>query len=139
VVILQRIILFSSGVFQLASSGGPPVSQGLRAQWSDANNACLLELCLVQRIAGAYNGAQMSADGYQAIVDGLLAGKRLVYSKQQVRNQIGVLKNTHSFWRYLQVHTGFGRNPYGSIDAESDFWITHTEVLLFTTKLCIVL
>ena len=81
-VILQRIILFSSGVFQLASSGGPPVSQGLRAQWSDANNACFLELCIVQRIAGAYNGVQMSADGYQAIVDGLLARKRLVYSKQ---------------------------------------------------------
>ena len=69
-----------------ASFGGPLVRQGLRAQWSDANNACFLELCIVQCIAGAYNGAQMSADGYQSIVDGLLARKRLVYSKQQVRN-----------------------------------------------------
>ena len=68
------------------------MSQGLRGQWSNANNASLLELCIAQRIAGAYNGAQMSADGYQSIVDGLLARKRLVYSKQQVRNQIGVLK-----------------------------------------------
>ena len=115
------------------------MSQGLRGQWSNANNASLLELCIAQRIAGAYNGAQMSADGYQSIVDGLLAGKWLVYSKQQVRNQIGMLKNTHSFWRYLQVHTRFGRNPDGSIDADSDFWKTHTKVLLFTSKLCIVL
>ncbi|XP_021307265.1 uncharacterized protein LOC8082341 [Sorghum bicolor] len=44
-----------------------------------------------------------------------------------VKNQIGILKNTHSFWRYLQTHTGLGRKPDGTIDAESDFWTTHTE------------
>ncbi|CAN6274779.1 unnamed protein product [Urochloa humidicola] len=58
-------------VEELASSGGLPVSQTNRAQWNDANNACLLELCLEQRAAGTYNGATMSGDGYQAVVDGL--------------------------------------------------------------------
>ncbi|CAL4910884.1 unnamed protein product [Urochloa decumbens] len=118
----------------LASSGSHPVSQSLRAQWSDSNNACLLELCIGQRMAGAYNGAQMSGDGYQAIVDDLFARKRLVYTKQQV-NQIGIPKNTHSLYQYLQAHTGLGRNLDGSIDADSDFWITHTEKKPYLKKL----
>jgi hypothetical protein len=73
-------------------------------------------------------GSQMSGDGYQAVVDGLLARRGLVYSRLQVKNQLVVLKNTHSFWRYLQVHTGLGRNPDGTVDAKSVFWKTHTEV-----------
>ncbi|CAN6244195.1 unnamed protein product [Urochloa humidicola] len=77
----------------------------------------------------------MSTESYQAIVDGLFARKRLVYTKQHVRNQIGVLKNTHSFYRYLQAHTGLGRNPDGSIDADSNFWITHTEKKPYLKKL----
>ncbi|CAL5015039.1 unnamed protein product [Urochloa decumbens] len=77
----------------------------------------------------------MSSEGYQAVVDGLLARRRLVYSRSQVKNQIVVLKNTHSFWRYLQVHTGLGRKADGTIDAESDFWITHTEKKPYLKKL----
>ncbi|BAH93913.1 Os07g0458900 [Oryza sativa Japonica Group] len=96
-------------VEEFASSGGPP------------------------RRVGTYNGAQMSGEGYQAIVDGLLdrRGYRrgLVYTRCQVKNQILVLKTTHSFWRYLQAHTGLGRLPDGTIDAESLFWKTHTERL----------
>ena len=113
---------------ELASSGGPPVRQSNRAQWNDANNACLLELCIEQRAAGTYNGVTMTAEGYQAVMDGLLARRGLVYSRVQVKNQIVVLENTHSFWRYMQVHTGLGRKPDGTIDADSEFWITHTEV-----------
>ena len=67
-------------VEELASSGGPPVSHGKRAQWNDANNACLLELCIEQCAPGMYNGAQMSGEDYQAVVDGLLARRRLVYT-----------------------------------------------------------
>ena len=84
-------------VEQLASSGGLPVSQGTRAQWNDSNNASMLELCIEQRRVGRYNGSQMSGDGYQAVVDGLLARRGLVYSRLQVKNQLVVLKNTHSF------------------------------------------
>ena len=79
-------------VEELASSGGPPVSHASRAKWNDANNACLLELCIEQRRAGTYNGSQMSGEGYQAVVDGLLARRRLVYTRGQVKNQIGILK-----------------------------------------------
>ncbi|CAD6333652.1 unnamed protein product [Miscanthus lutarioriparius] len=61
---------------ELASSGGPPVSHASQAQWNDANNACLLELCIKQRRAGTYNGSQMSGEGHQAVVDGLLARRR---------------------------------------------------------------
>jgi len=121
-------------VEELASSGGPLVSHTNRAQWNDANNACLLELCIEQRRAGTYNGAQMSGEGYEAVVDGLLARRGLLYTRLQVKNQIGVLKNTHSFWRYMQTHTGLGRKPDGTIDAEPEFWTTHTEV-----KLCMSL
>ncbi|BAS98359.1 Os06g0576800 [Oryza sativa Japonica Group] len=74
-----------------------------------------------------YNDAQMSGEGYQAIVDGLLDRRGLVYTRCQVKNQILVLKTTHSFWRYLQAHIGLGRLPDGTIDAESSFWRTHTE------------
>ena len=115
-------------VEELGSSGVPSVSHANRAQWNDANNACLLELCIDQRRAGTYNGTVMSGEGYQAVMDGLLKG--LFYTRLQVKNQIGILKNTHSFWRYLQTHTGLGRKPDGTIDAESDFWTTHTEVIL---------
>ncbi|CAN6198172.1 unnamed protein product [Urochloa humidicola] len=52
-----------------------------------------------------------------------------------VRNQIGILKNTHSFYRYLQAHTGLGRNPDGSIDADSDFWEMHTQKKPYLKKL----
>jgi hypothetical protein len=104
------------------------VSQLNRANWNDDNNACLLELCIEQRAAGGYNGAQMTAEGYQAVVDGLLARRGLVYDSGQVKNQLVILKNIHSFWQYLQVHTGLGRLPDGSIDADSDFWKTHTKV-----------
>ena len=112
----------------LASSGGPLVSQSNRAHWNDANSACLLEFCIQQREAGTYNGTVMSGEGYQAVIDGLLARRGLVYSRLQVKNQIVVLKNTYTFWRYMQVHTGLGRKPDGTIDADSEFWITHTEV-----------
>jgi hypothetical protein len=116
-------------VEELASFGGPPVSQSNRAQWNDANNACLLQLCLEQKAAGKYSGAQMSGEGYQAVVDGLFDRRRLVYSRLQVKNQILVLKNIQSFWQYLQVHTGLGRKKDGTIDAESAWWKTHTKVL----------
>jgi len=87
----------------------------------------MLELCIEQCREGKYNGTLMTGEGYQAVVDGLLARRGLVYSRMQV-NQLVILKNTRSYWRYLQVHTGLGRNPDGSIDAESEFWKTHTEV-----------
>lgn len=119
-------------VEELGSSGVPLVSHASRAKWNDSNNACLLELFIEQRRAGTYNGLQMSGEGYQAVVDGLLARRRLVYSRGQVKNQIGVLRNIHSFWRFLQTHTGLGRRPDGSIDADHEFWATHTEVCLVT-------
>uniref|UniRef100_A0A8R7V8Y8 Myb/SANT-like domain-containing protein n=1 Tax=Triticum urartu TaxID=4572 RepID=A0A8R7V8Y8_TRIUA len=122
-------------VEEFASSGGPSVSQNNRAQWNDANSACLLELCIEQRAAGTYNGVTMTAEGYQAVMDGLLARRGLVYSRVQVKNQIVVLKNTHSFWRYMQVHTRLGRKPDGTIDADSEFWITHTEKKPYLRKL----
>ncbi|CAD6205897.1 unnamed protein product [Miscanthus lutarioriparius] len=103
-------------VEELGSSGGP-------------------QLCIEQRRAGTYIGSQMSGEGYQAVVDGLLTRRRLVYTHGQVKNQIGVLKNTHAFWRYLQTHTGLGRRPDGSIDADHDFWLTHTEKKPYLKKL----
>jgi len=72
----------------------------------------------------------MSGEGYQAVQEGLFERRRLVYTRLQVKNQIGVLKNIYSFYRYLLGHTGLGRLPDGTIDADSEFWITHTEVYL---------
>jgi hypothetical protein len=71
----------------------------------------------------------MSGEGYQAVVDGLFARRRLVYSRLQVKNQITVLKNIQSFLQYLQVHTGLGRKKDGTINVESAWWKTHTKVL----------
>jgi hypothetical protein len=68
----------------------------------------------------------MSGEGYQAVIDGLVARKGLLYTRLQVKNQLTVLKNTHSFWGYLQKHTGLGRNLDGTVDADFDFWKTHT-------------
>ncbi|KAG8065682.1 hypothetical protein GUJ93_ZPchr0004g39919 [Zizania palustris] len=70
-------------VEELASSGGHAVRLLNRAQWNDVNNACLLELCIEQRASGMYNGAQMTGEGYQAVVDGLLGRRGLVYSRGQ--------------------------------------------------------
>ncbi|KAG2620339.1 hypothetical protein PVAP13_3NG173050, partial [Panicum virgatum] len=52
-----------------------------------------------------------------------------------LKNQIGILKSTYSFWCYLQVHTGLGRKPDGTIDADSEFWRTHTENKPYLKKL----
>ncbi|KAE8776743.1 transposon protein, putative, CACTA, En/Spm sub-class [Hordeum vulgare] len=52
---------------ELASFGGPPVSQRNRAQWNDVNSASLLELCIEQRTTGTYNGTLMTAEGYQVL------------------------------------------------------------------------
>ncbi|KAG8076788.1 hypothetical protein GUJ93_ZPchr0006g45668 [Zizania palustris] len=68
-------------VEELASSGGHAVRLLNRAQWNYVNNACLLELCIEQRASGMYNGAQMTGEGYQAVVDGLLGRRGLVYSR----------------------------------------------------------
>ena len=57
----------------------------------------MLELCIKQRRAGKYNGTLMTGEGYQAVVDGLLARRGLVYSRLQVKNQLVILKNTYSF------------------------------------------
>ncbi|KAE8768493.1 hypothetical protein D1007_60021 [Hordeum vulgare] len=35
----------------------------------------------------------------------------------------------------MQVHTGLGRKPDGTIDADSEFWITHTEKKPYLRKL----
>jgi hypothetical protein len=82
---------------ELESSGGPPVSQSNRASWNDVVTACLLELCIEQRSAGTYNGAQMTADGYQAVIDGLLDRKQVLYTRKQVKSKLLELKSTHSF------------------------------------------
>ncbi|CAN6173248.1 unnamed protein product [Urochloa humidicola] len=52
-----------------------------------------------------------------------------------VKKQILILKSTHSFWRYLQAHTGLGRKDDGTIDADSEFWKTHTEKKPYLKKL----
>ncbi|RLN40694.1 hypothetical protein C2845_PM01G04820 [Panicum miliaceum] len=39
-----------------------------------------------------------------------------------LKNQIGMLKSIYSFWGYMQSHTGLGRKPDGSVDADSDYW-----------------
>ena len=97
----------------------------LRGNWNDLNNGYLLQLCLEQVQAGHYNGNQMSGDGYKAISYGFYAKTGKKHGRGQLKNQIGILKSTYSFWCYLQVHTGLGRKPDGTIDADSDFWRTH--------------
>ncbi|BAS73828.1 Os01g0693600 [Oryza sativa Japonica Group] len=114
-------------VEELGSFGGPPVSIADRANWTDRNNSILLALCIEQVRAGHYNGSQMNSDGYNAIAEGYHAKTGLMHSRLQLKNQIGILKSTYSFWRYLQTHTGLGRKPDGTVDADSDFWSSHIE------------
>ena len=66
--------------------------------------------------------------GTRLYPNGFYAKTRKKHGRGQLKNQIGILRGTYSFWRYLQVHTGLGRKLDGSIDADSDFWRTHTEV-----------
>ncbi|RLN09453.1 hypothetical protein C2845_PM11G01800 [Panicum miliaceum] len=44
-----------------------------------------------------------------------------------LKNQIGILKSIYSFWGYMQSHTGLGRKPDGSVDADSDYWRPYLE------------
>lgn len=123
-------------VEELGSFGGPPVSIADRANWTDRNNSILLALCIEQVRAGHYNGSQMNSDGYNAIAEGYHAKTGLMHSRLQLKNQIGILKSTYSFWRYLQTHTGLGRKPDGTVDADSDFWSSHIEVLFYHFFYC---
>jgi hypothetical protein len=104
------------------------VRQRTRAYWSDENNACLLELAMEQRRAGTYTGFEMTAEGYRAVIQGLKAKRGLVHDRDQVRNQLRTLKKVYSLCCYLEKHTGLGRKSDGSVDAESSWWKTHTEV-----------
>uniref|UniRef100_A0A8R7UMK8 Uncharacterized protein n=1 Tax=Triticum urartu TaxID=4572 RepID=A0A8R7UMK8_TRIUA len=97
-------------VEELASSGGPLVSQSNRAHWNDANSTYLLELCIQQRAAGTYNGTVMSGEGYQAVIDGLHARRGLVYSRLQVKNQIVVLKTLTLSGDTCKCIQGWGGN-----------------------------
>ncbi|KAE8774517.1 hypothetical protein D1007_53074 [Hordeum vulgare] len=87
------------------------------------------------RTVGTYNGTLMTDEGYQAVIDSLHARRGLLYTRLHVKDQIVVLKSTYSFWRYMQVHTGLGWKQHGTIDAESEFWITHTEKKPYLRKL----
>jgi hypothetical protein len=118
----------SDGVEELGSNGGHSVRQRTRAYWSDENNACLLELAMEQRRAGTYTGSEMTAEGYRAVIQGLKAKRGLVHDRDQVRNQLRTLKKVYSLCCYLEKHTGLGRKSDGSVDAESSWWKTHTEV-----------
>jgi hypothetical protein len=122
-------------VEELDSIGGFPVSQGTRAYWSDENNACLLDLAIEQRRTGRYSGAQMSGEGYKAVIQGLRDRRGLVHERDQVRNQLRTLKKVYNFWCYLEKHTGLGRKPDGTVDAESNWWKTHTEVEFYHLSL----
>ncbi|KAG2577043.1 hypothetical protein PVAP13_6NG077930 [Panicum virgatum] len=119
---------YEEEVEDLGNSGGPLVSYDTRANWNDLNNGYLLQLCLEQVQGGHYNGNQMSGDGYKAISYGFYAKTGKKHGRGQLKSQIGILKSTYSFWCYLQAHTGLGRKPDGTIDADSEFWRTHTEV-----------
>jgi hypothetical protein len=87
----------SDGVEELGSNYGDPVRQRTRAYWSDENNACLLELAMVQRRAGTYTGAEMTGEGYRAVIEGLKEKRGLVHDRDQVRNQLRILKKVYSF------------------------------------------
>jgi RIO-like serine/threonine protein kinase len=84
-------------VEELGSNYGDPVRQRTRAYWSDENNACLLELAKVQRRAGTYTGAEMTGEGYRAVIEGLKEKRGLVHDRDQVRNQLRILKKVYSF------------------------------------------
>lgn len=115
--------------------GGQAVST-LRANWSDENNATLLRLCVEQLKAGHYIDGQMTGQGYKNIVARFLAETGLVYTRRQFRHQIGALRSTYSFWKFLQKHIGLGRKHDGSIDAESEFWQTSTKVVAYLFRIC---
>jgi hypothetical protein len=70
----------------------------------------------------------MSAEGYQAIIAGYYSKTGLLHDRIQFKNQIGILKSIYSFWSFLQVHTGLGREADGSVDAESEYWKPYVEV-----------
>jgi hypothetical protein len=118
----------SDGVEEFGNGVGNPVRQQTRAYWSDENNACLLELAIVQRRAGTYTGAKMTTEGYKAVIEGLKAMRGLVHDHDQVRSQLRILKKVYSFWCYLEKHTGLGRKNDGTIDANSSWWKTNTKV-----------
>jgi hypothetical protein len=84
----------SDGVEEFGNGVGNPVRQRTRAYWSDENNACLLELAIVQRRAGTYTDAEMTTEGYRAVIEGLKAMRGLVHGRDQVRNQLRILKKS---------------------------------------------
>ncbi|RLN43355.1 hypothetical protein C2845_PM01G47200 [Panicum miliaceum] len=90
---------------------------------------------LEQLRAGNYVDGQMNGEGYKALAKGFYEQTGLLHDKKQFRNQIGQRKSTYSFWNFLQNHTGLGRKPDGTIDAESNFWKTYTKGKAYLKKL----
>ncbi|KAG2604737.1 uncharacterized protein LOC120669828 [Panicum virgatum] len=105
----------------LGNSGGSMIGR-TKANWSDENCAKFLRLCIEQLRLGNYVGGQMNGSGYQAIIDGYYLQTGLKHDRQQMKNEITQLKSLYSFWRVMQAHTGLGRIPDGSVDAESNWW-----------------
>jgi hypothetical protein len=87
-------------------------------------------LCLEQVEARNYADGNMNTAGYNSIIKNFKEATGLLHDRTQMKTRIGQLRGLYNFWVMLQKHTGGGRKPDGSIDADSDFWKYHTEVLI---------
>ncbi|CAN6281947.1 unnamed protein product [Urochloa humidicola] len=98
-----------------------------KANWSDRNTTILLQLCLEQVEAQNYENGNMNTTGYNTIIQKFKEATGLIHDRTQIKTRIGQLRGVYSFLVFLQTHTGLGRKPDGSIDADSTFWKEHTQ------------
>jgi hypothetical protein len=85
-------------------------------------------LCLEQVEARNFVDGNMNTARYNSIIKKIKEATGLLHDRTQMKTRIGQLRGLYNFWVMLQKHTGGGRKPDGSIDADSDFWKDHTEV-----------
>ena len=101
----------------------------IKANWNDHNTTILLKLMLEQVEAGNCSQGQMNTTAYNTMSRKFLACTGRLHDRSQLKSRIGQLRSMYNFIVKLQTHTGLGRKPDGSIDADSTFWKDETEVL----------
>ncbi|RLN30702.1 hypothetical protein C2845_PM05G28050 [Panicum miliaceum] len=109
----------SSGVGCDGGRGAPTLPRGHRAAVGSApTRPTVAAPADVEAVVGVQRGVPALRKQPAATTPTLM---------KKLKNQIGILKSIYSFWGYMQSHTGLGRKPDGSIDADSDYWHPYLE------------
>ncbi|KAL6870781.1 hypothetical protein ACP4OV_014629 [Aristida adscensionis] len=94
-----------------------------RAYWSERNTKIFLDLCIEEKQKKNWAKNTITREGWRNIYHKFPAMSGQNYTRKQMRNKLGDLKNSYSKWLGLQSQSGLGCQPAtGDVVADDSFW-----------------